>query len=128
MSRGSKARSRSRVPGTDAAADAAGVATVEDHRQMDALVESGVEDARHLAVTHVVAALVSVGGNQRAVGVDILAADEHGELVALAVDAQRAVAGVVKDHGVALLRNVHKILSAWRPECRRAWSASPAES
>ena len=110
MSRGSKARLALAILRPDAAADAAGVATVEDHGEMDALVESGVEDARHLAVANVVAAFVSVGGHQRAVGVHILAVHEHGELVALAVDAQRAVAGVVKDHGVAPLRHVHEIL------------------
>ena len=76
---------------------------------MDALVECGVEDARHLAVANVVAALVGVRRNQRAVSVDILTADQHGELVALAVDSKRAVAGVVKDHGVALLRNIDEI-------------------
>src|ERR1700721_2057761 len=77
---------------------------------MGALVESSVEDTRHLSITDVVATLVSVRGNQCAVGMYILIADKHGELVALTVDAQGAVAGVIKDHGVALLRNIHKIL------------------
>ena len=94
----------------DAAADAARVTTVEDDRQVNALVESGVEDARHLAVADVEPALVGVRGNQGAVGVDILIAGKHGELVALAVNAQRAVAGIIKDYGVAFLRKVDKIL------------------
>ena len=94
---------------TDAAADAAGMAAIEDDGEMNALVESGVEDVRHLAVADVVAALVGVGGNERSVGVNILAIDEHRELVALAVDAQGAVAGVVKDYRVALLRHVDEV-------------------
>ena len=110
MSRGSKASVALAVLRADASADAAAVATVEDHREMNSLVQRGIEDARHLAVAHVVAALVCVGGNQRAVGMDILAVDQHGELVALAVDAQGAVAGVVKDHRVAALRHIHEIL------------------
>ena len=77
---------------------------------MNSLVQGGIEDARHLPVAHIVTALVGVGGNQRAVGVDILAVDQHGELVALAVNAQGAVAGVVKNNRVAPLRHIHEIL------------------
>ena len=110
MSRGSKASVRFTVLRADTAADAAAVATVKDHREMNSLVQGGVEDAGHLAVADIVTAFVCVGGDQRAVCMDILAVYQHGELVALAVDAQRAVTGVIKHHGVALLWHVHKIL------------------
>jgi hypothetical protein len=97
-------------PGADAAADAAAVATVEDRRQVNSLVQRGVEDAAHLAVAHIVSALVRVGGHKRAVCMNILAVHQHGQLVSLAVDAQGAVAGVVKHHRVAPLRQIHQIL------------------
>ena len=79
---------------------------------MNAFVEGGVEDAGHLAVAHIVAAFVSVRGHQRAVCCHVLAIEQHLDFVvtAFAVDAQRAVAGVVKNHGIALLRQIHEIL------------------
>ena len=90
---------------------AAAVATVEDDGQMDALVQRGVEDAGHLAVAHVVATLVGVGGHQGAVHVDQLAVFvADGELFARGVDAQRAVAGVVEDDRVAGLRHIDEVL------------------
>ena len=77
---------------------------------MHAFVERGIKDARHLAVADVVAALVGVGGHQGAVGVQIFAVHQHGQLGALAVDAQRSVAGAVEDHGVALFGDIDQIL------------------
>ncbi len=95
---------------TDAAADAAAVAAVKDCSQMNSLIERRVEDARHFAIAHIEPTLVSIGRNERAVGVNIFPADKNCELVALAVDAKRAVAGIVKHHRIAGLGQIDKIL------------------
>jgi len=76
------------VLGADAAADAAAVATIEDRREMNPLVQRGIEDAGYLAVADVEAALVGIGGHQSAIRVDVAAVYQHGEFAALAVDAE----------------------------------------
>ncbi len=85
------------------------MATVEDCGHVNSLVERRIEDTGHLSVANIEAALVGIGGNQSAVCMDILAARENGELGSLAVDAKRTVAGIVKNHRVATLRQVNKI-------------------
>ena len=97
------------IPGPNAAAESAAVATVEDHREVDALVQRSVEDAGHLAVADVVASEIGVGRHKGAVRMNQLAAHGDGELGALAVDAQRPVTGVVEDHRVARLRQVDQV-------------------
>ena len=88
----------------------AAVAAVKDHRQMNALVQSRVKDARQFAVAHIIAALVGVGGHQRAVRMHILAVYQHRQFIAQAVHAQRTMARVIKHNCVARPGHLHQIL------------------
>jgi len=100
--------------------ECATVAAVEDDGQLHSFIESGVEDARHLSIAHVVAAGPRVRGNECAIRMHLPAVDHETELVALAVEAQRSVAGVVENDRVAPGGAGRRDISALRQECRPA--------